>query len=324
MDRTMRALVLNAEPMFRDDYPVPGPGPDEALVRVTQAGICGTDLEIIQGYASFQGVMGHEFVGVVERCASAPDLVGRRVVGEINVSCGQCVKCRRGLFVHCARRTTLGIHERDGAFADYLTLPAANLHVVPQRVSDDQAIFVEPLAAALQILEQVHVRPSHRVVVIGAGKLGLLIVQALALTGCHLTLIGRHPDKLELAARRGIDTRLSEPLPDLAADIAVEATGSLGGLATARRLLRPRGTIVLKSTYHGMAEIDLIGMVVDEVTVVGSRCGPFAPALRLLAQNIVDVPPLIEARYPLEEGVAALERAGQRGALKVLLEMETR
>lgn len=323
----MRALVLDdAGVTLWPDYPAPGlPDlPDgEALVRVCRAGVCNTDLELVKGYTGFRGVLGHEFVGVVERCPSDPHWVGRRVVGEINVTCGLCATCRAGRATHCPARTTLGIHGRDGAFADYLTLPAKNLHTVPNAVSDDQAVFVEPLAAALAISDQIHLRPTERVVLLGDGKLGQMIAQVLALTGCDLTVVGRHQEKLNLLTARGIDTCLAdEPAhtAEIMADVVVEATGTPAGLATARRMVRPRGKLVLKSTYHGLLEVDLSKIVVDEVQLVGSRCGPFKPALRLLAQGLVDVEPLIQARYPLEQGVLALEKAASKGSLKVLIE----
>jgi threonine dehydrogenase-like Zn-dependent dehydrogenase len=317
----MRAIVLHDKATLHHDYPKPQLPPGEALIRVRQAGICNTDLELIKGYGSFRGVLGHEFVGQVEACPSAPRWVGRRVVGEINVACGLCATCRAGRPTHCPERTSLGIRGRDGAFADYLTLPPANLHAVPDRVSDEQAVFVEPLAAALEITDQVHLRPTDRVVVLGDGKLGLIIAQVLALTGCHLTVVGRHRAKLDLLAARGIDTRLAhEATWDDLADVVVEATGTPGGLAAARELLRPRGKLVLKSTYHGQLQVDLSRVVVDEVELIGSRCGPFAPALRLLAQGMVDVAPLIQARYALDQGMLALERAAVKGTLKVLLE----
>lgn len=324
----MRALVLDdAGVTLWRNYPAPGQPdwPDgEALVRVCRVGVCNTDLELVKGYAGFQGVLGHEFVGVVERCPSDPHWVGRRVVGEINVACGLCATCRAGRVTHCPARTTLGIHGRDGAFADYLALPAKNLHAVPDAVSDDQAVFVEPLAAALEISDQIHLRPTERVVLLGDGKLGQVIAQVLALTGCDLTVVGRHREKLNLLAARGIDTCLAdEPArtAETLADVVVEATGTPAGLAAARRMVRPRGKLVLKSTYHGLLEVDLSQIVVDEVQLVGSRCGPFEPALRLLAQGLVDVEPLIQARYSLEQGVQALEKAASKGTLKVLIEI---
>ncbi len=323
----MRALVLKDSLTLRKDYPspsVPTLPPGEALIRVRQAGICNTDLELLRGYANFQGVPGHEFVGQVEACPSAPSWVGRRVVGEINVPCGACALCRAGLATHCRARTALGIRGRDGAFADLLTLPVANLYPVPDTVSDAQAVFTEPLAAALEITDQIHIRPSERVVVLGDGKLGQLVAQVLALTGCRLTVIGHHQEKLDLLAARGIDTLLtdrSSSVPEIEADIVVEATGTPAGFKTAQHILRPRGKLVLKSTYHGLAHIDLSEIAVDEVQIIGSRCGPFTPALRLLDQNLVDVAPLIHAHYPLDEGVKAMERASVKGTLKVLIEM---
>lgn len=312
----MKALVFDGTLRFADDYPQPKPSPDEALVRVLLAGICNTDLEIIKGYMGFRGVLGHEFVGIV---VEAPDagIVGKRVVGEINAWCGDCPTCRAGRPTHCPHRTTLGIFGRDGAFAEYLTLPQRNLHLVPDNLSNEAAVFVEPLAAALEILEQVHIRPTDRVAVLGDGKLGLLVAQVLSLTGCALTVVGHHATKLAILARKGIPTT-TQP-PDDRFDVVVECTGQAAGFDLARRLVRPRGTLVLKSTFAGTQETTLAPLVVDEITLLGSRCGPFAPALRLLAAGLIDPAPLISATYPLEEGLVAMERARQRGTLKVLL-----
>ncbi len=317
----MQALVYDGEVLqLREDYPRPVPPPGEALVRVRLAGICNTDLEIVRGYMGFRGVLGHEFVGTVEE-AEDRSLIGQRVVGEINAYCGECPTCRAGRPTHCPHRTTLGIWGRDGAFAEYLTLPVRNLHTVPDAISDEEAVFTEPLAAALEILEQVHLRPTDRVVVLGDGKLGLLVAQVLALMGCDLLAVGRHREKLAILARRGIPTLLEAEAEGLAADVVVECTGRPEGFAAARRILRPRGMLVLKSTYHGGVEADLTGLVVDEITLVGSRCGPFPPALRLLQRGLVDVQPLISAVYPLDRGMEAFARAAEPGVLKVLLQV---
>jgi alcohol dehydrogenase len=283
------------------------------------AGICNTDVEIVRGYMGYRGVLGHEFVGVVEQAEAAPDLVGQRVVGEINAYCGECVTCRRGDPTQCPHRTTLGIDRRDGTMADYFTLPSKLLYPVPANVPDAWAVFTEPLAAACQILEQVHVRPTDRVIVLGDGKLGLLIAQVLQLTGCDLLAIGRHPGKLDILKKRGIPVRLAGEAVAPGADIVVEATGSAEGFATARALVRPRGKLALKSTFHGDMSLNLSMVVVDEITLVGSRCGPFPAALRLLEQRLVEVEPLIQATYTLDEGLAAFERAVAPGVLKVLL-----
>ncbi|MDW8069026.1 MAG: alcohol dehydrogenase catalytic domain-containing protein [Anaerolineae bacterium] len=318
----MLALIFDGERLrLRDDYPRPALPPGEALVRVRLAGICNTDLEIVRGYMGFRGVLGHEFVGVVEE-AEDRSLAGRRVVGEINAYCGECPTCRAGRPTHCPNRTTLGIWGRDGAFAEYLTLPVRNLHVVPDEVPDEAAVFTEPLAAALEVLEGVHLRPTDRVVVLGDGKLGLLVAQALALTGCDLLVVGHHREKLAILARRGIPTMLESETEGLSADVVVECTGRPEGFAAARRILRPRGTLVLKSTYHGRVEADLTGLVVDEITLVGSRCGPFPPALRLLQRGLVDVQSLVSEIYPLSRGLEAFARAAQPGVLKVLLRVE--
>jgi alcohol dehydrogenase len=292
----MRALLLGQELELVEDHPTPQILPGEALIRVKLTGVCNTDLELVKGYMQFQGIPGHEFVGVVERAPGAEEWQGRRVVGEINAACGDCPTCRAGRPTHCPHRTTLGIAGRDGAFAEYLTLPICNLLPVPASLPDEIAVFTEPLAAACQILQQVHVRPTDRVVVLGDGKLGLLCAQVLALTGCDLTVVGHHQEKLDLLAQRGILTALDDASVAPGADLIVEATGHPGGYAAARRLVRPRGAIVLKSTYHGSLETNLTMVVVDEVTLVGSRCGPFAPALRLLERGLVDVVPLIQAR----------------------------
>ncbi len=315
----MRAALCDNGLRFDPAYPDPLPPPGEALIRVRLAGICNTDLELLRGYMAYRGVLGHEFVGEVVQASDAA-WIGQRVVGDINAACYTCATCRAGRHTHCPHRTTLGIYRRDGALADYLLLPEANLFPVPDSVPDEAAVFVEPLAAACEILEQVHLRPTDRVVVLGDGKLGLLVAAVLRLSGCDLTLVGRHPEKLALASAWGVPGRLAhEALPDHAADVVVECTGSPEGFAQARQLLRPRGTLVLKSTYHGAQAVDMSSLVVDEITLVGSRCGPFAPAIRLLGAGLVDPRPLITAVYPLTEVEAAFEHAGRKGALKVLV-----
>ena len=324
----MRALLLTDQgPRLDTSYPNPTPGTDEALIRVRLVGICATDLALIQGYkGGYRGVLGHEFVGEVVEAAGAPEWVGRRVVGEINIGCGDCTLCHRGLGKHCPRRQCVGIINKDGAMAEFLTLPLANLHLVPDNVSDEQAVFTEPLAAALEILEQVHIAPTTRVYLVGDGRLGMLIAQVLALTGCDLTVVGRHPDHLALleqwhGCKTVVDT--AEVRAALAAEpagVVVEATGSASGFATCRALVRPAGTLVIKSTFAGeQPAVNLNSLVVDEVTVVGSRCGPFPPALRLLASGRVQVVPLIQARYLLDDATAALAKARERGVLKVVL-----
>ena len=315
--RSMKAVVFDGTLALAHDYPVPVPPAGEALVRVLLSGICATDKAILRGYAGFRGVLGHEFVGVVER-TDEPGLAGRRVTGDINVTCGQCPACLAGRPTHCHRRTTLGIHTRDGALAEFLTLPARNLHLVPEAVPDEQAVFAEPLAAACRILQQVRVDPTDRVVVLGDGTVGLLVAQVLALTGCQLVVAGHHADHLAILSARGVETVLDGQVSP-GADIVVECTGDSQGFEAAYGLVRAGGTLVLKSTYHGPFPVDLVRTVVGEVHIVGSRCGPMDPALRLLAARLVDVTSLIEAVYALEEALAAFERAGRRGALKVLV-----
>lgn len=316
----MLALWLQDRQLnLRDDLSVPEPPPGEALVRVLLAGICNTDLELLRGYYPFAGVPGHEFVGVVE---SGPDpIVGRRVVGEINAVCGACPACNAGRRTHCERRTVLGIVGRNGAFAEYLLLPAENLHPVPDELPTAAAVFAEPLAAALEIQEQVSIEPGMRVLVAGDGKLGQLIAQSLALTGCDLTVAGRRLEKLALLAGRGIRTMLSEEVDGGAFDVAVECTGDPEGFAFARRALRPRGTMIMKSTYAGLLTVDAASLVVDEITLVGSRCGPIAPAVRLLTEGKVETAPLVHARYPLRDYAAAFDEARRPEALKVLFDV---
>jgi threonine dehydrogenase-like Zn-dependent dehydrogenase len=309
----MQALVFGEHVSFRDDYPVPTPLSGEVLVQVRRAGICNTDIEITKGYMSYRGVLGHEFVGQLAD--------GRRVVGEINAYDGSCDVCQRGDVAHCGDRSVLGILQRDGAMAEYLALPARNLHPVPDTVTDAQAVFVEPLAAACEITDRVHVRPSQRVVVIGDGKLGLLVAQVLQLTGCGLSVVGRHARKLAVLRRRGIAT-VKPPADGLrGCDVAIDCSGQAGGFELARQLLRPRGTLVLKSTFHGAQTLAMAPLVIDEITVVGSRCGPFAPALRLLEQRLIDVDSLLDAEYPLAQGVEAFRRAMAPGTLKVQIVM---
>lgn len=294
--------------------------PDEALVRVLLSGICNTDLEIARGYAGFKGTIGHEFVGVVEDSTDRT-LVGRRVVGEINAGCGKCELCRAGDSRHCPLRTVLGIVGRDGAHAEFLQLPIENLVPVPKNVPDEHAVFTEPLAAACGILERVSIAKADRVAVIGDGKLGLLCAQVLALTGASLLLVGKHSSKLRIAERLGIETAtpVKAGKRKREFDVVVEASGAAAGFGLALDLLRPRGKLVLKSTFHGKTELDAARIVVDEISIVGSRCGRFTPALDLLKKAAIDVDGLISEEYPLSNGVHAMHRAAARGVLKVLL-----
>jgi threonine dehydrogenase-like Zn-dependent dehydrogenase len=314
----MKALLFDGQLRLAKDCVEPNPAQGEARIRTTLAGICNTDLEVVRGYAGFHGVLGHEFVGIVDR-AEDPNMVGQRVVGEINVYCGKCETCLAGRPTHCPSRTVPGIHGRDGCLAEFFCLPTRNLHPVPRELPDELVVFAEPLAAACEILDQVHIRPTSRVLVLGDGKLGLLVSQVLSLTGCDLTVVGRHASKLAILTRRGIPALVGDQGLPSSADVVVECTGQAEGFYAARRLVRPRGIIILKSTYHGLVEADLSSVAVDEVRIIGSRCGPFPPALRLLAQGLVDVESMIEARYSLDEGVEAMEHASRRGALKVLV-----
>jgi threonine dehydrogenase-like Zn-dependent dehydrogenase len=315
----MRALVLtDGGARLHTAYPRPGVSPGEALVRVLKAGVCATDLELIKGYAGFRGVLGHEFVGQVEQCDVA-GWTGRRVVGTINLGCRVCPVCLAEGPEHCPERTVLGIAGRDGAFADYLSLPAANLLPVPEGLADQEAVFTEPLAAALRIPEQMAVPPSGRVAVVGPGRLGLLIAQVLELTHDGVVVLGRSRRALELPAELGLETGLISDVDSDSWDLVVEATGNAAGFAAALDMVRPRGTLALKSTFAGAPPMDLTKLVVGEVTVVGSRCGPFAPALDLLASGSIQVRPLIEAEYALLDGLEALQHAARPGVRKVLL-----
>src|ERR1043166_8900205 len=318
----MKALGFEDGRLRLADVPAPA-REGEALVRVRLAGVCNTDLEIVRGYAGFQGTPGHEFVGVVERAPGAPGLEGRRVVGEINAGCGVCALCRAGDPRHCPARTVLGIHARDGAFAEYLQLPATNLLPVPDELADERAVFAEPLAAAVGITERVRIGAGARAAVVGDGKLGLLCAQALkVLTGARVTLVGRHDSKLRIARRRDIETFKAEEMPasfTRAFDVAVEASGSPRGFETALRLLRPRGTLVLKSTFHGTTELNAATVVVDEISIVGSRCGRLAPPPELLRRGRGGVDSLVQEEFPLSGGVRAFARAAEPGVLKVLL-----
>lgn len=301
-----------------EDVPEPKPGPHEALVRVTLAGVCNTDLEIVRGYMDFRGTLGHEFVGQVVEC-NDPAWRGRRVNGEINLGCAECERCRSGLARHCEGRRVLGILEKDGCFAQYVSLPTRNLVALPDSIDDDCAVFVEPLAAAYEILAQIEVRPSDRVLVLGDGKLGLLISMVLAQTGCELHALGRHPAKLAHAARAGARTWTANTLPAGRFDICIDATGHPDGLQFAIEHTRPRGTVVLKSTFHGMTPLATAPIVIDELTIVGSRCGLFPPAIEALEQGRIDPRPLIDSGFYLDDAADAFERAQQPGVLKVLL-----
>lgn len=315
----MNALRVEKRGLAVKDIDLPERG-SEALVRVLLSGICNTDLEIARGYAGFKGTIGHEFVGVVEAAPNG-SMVGERVVGEINAGCGECPLCREGDPRHCPQRTVLGIVGRDGAHAEFLKLPVQNLLPVPAAIADEHAVFAEPLAAACGIMERAAITKDKKVAVIGDGKLGLLCAQAIFLTGAPVLLIGKHQEKMRIAERRGIETTTAKKAAKRKKefDVVVEASGSASAFAVALGLLRARGVLVLKSTFQGTTEINAARLVVDEISVVGSRCGRFSPALDLLRRGAIDVDSLISEEHPLSNGVFAMERAGKKGVLKVFL-----
>lgn len=317
----MKALRVNKGSLSLDTIGLPD-ARAEALIRVTASGICNTDLEIVRGYSGFAGTIGHEFVGVVESCGDE-GLIGKRVVGEINAGCGSCPLCQAGDPRHCPARTVLGILGRDGCHAEFTTLPARNLFEVPAEISDTEAVFVEPLAAAAGIAEQVAEEPGTRVAVIGDGKLGLLCAMTMRLSADKVSIVGRHSEKLRIAEAAGVEPLFEKDAANLEKcyDVVVEASGSASGFSAAARMVRPRGTIVLKSTFHGSPEWPAAQIVVDEITVVGSRCGRFRPAIELLRSRKVDVLPLVSEEMPLDDGIRAFRRASEKGVLKVVLRM---
>lgn len=318
----MKALKFMNGDLFLDDAAAMPNAAGEALVRVTMSGICNTDIEIVRGYAGFEGTIGHEFVGVVEDSSTQPELVGKRVIGEINAGCGKCDKCLGGDPRHCLTRTVLGIHGREGCHAEYISLPPENLLAVPDSIPDEEAVFAEPLAAAYGITEQVDVSADTKLAVIGDGKLGLLCAMALFLKTQNVTLIGRHPEKMKIAGALGVKTMTAnEVTSDMngSFDVVVEASGNESGFASAADLARPRGKIVLKSTFAGSPKWEAAKIVVNEITVVGSRCGRFSPAIHLLERGEISVKRMIEKIYPLDDGVGAMEHAGRKGAMKILL-----
>ena len=315
----MKALCFDGA-LSLQEVPPPSPADDEAIVAVRYAGICATDLEVLRGYRAHHGILGHEMVGVVRSCPTAPQWEGRRVAAEITVACGECSTCRRGERAHCERRSVMGILQRPGCFAEQVAVPVRNLHTVPDEVDDRAAAFVEPLAAAFEIATQIDVA-GQPVAVLGDGKLGLLVAMALHHSDARVTLFGRHAHKLAIAESVGIETSRTRGAARRF-PIVVEATGSPQGLSDALALTRPRGTLVLKSTFHDTLALDTNRIVVDEITLLGSRCGPFATAIDALARGAVDPTPLVEATYPLQDGVEAIEHARRKGALKVLLDMQ--
>lgn len=317
----MKAVVFDNELKLVNDYEKPTPKKSEALIKITLAGICNTDFEITKGYMGYKGILGHEFVGVVEEVnGEDKSLVGKRVVGEINNGCEICDLCHKGLQRHCFNRQTLGIWQKDGCFAQYLTWPTKNLLEVPKNVSDEQAVFVEPLAAGLEILEQLHIQPVEKVIILGDGKLGLTTALALNASNIDVLLVGKHQNKLDIAKKQGVNIKL---LADLEIkkewDFVVEATGSISGFEMALALTKPRGTLVLKSTVAASKEFNLAPIVIDEIRVQGSRCGQFAPALRLLASGRVNFAPLVTATYNIDKAIEAFEKNKEKDTLKVLI-----
>ncbi len=319
----MKAVVFNNELKLVKDYEKPVPKKGEALVRVTLAGICNTDYEITKGYMGYNGILGHEAIGIVEDVnGDDKSLVGKRVVPEISYGCKEpdCEWCAQKLYRHCPNRHTLGIWHKDGVFCEYFTMPVEVLFEVPENVEDEQAVFVEPLAAAIEITEQLHIKPMDKVVVLGDGKLGLITALALKALNVNVTLVGKHQNKLDIAKAQGVPTKLLNDFEiKKEYDVVVEATGSVSGFETAIALTKPRGVLVLKSTVAASKEFNLAPIVIDEITVLGSRCGQFPPALRLLKSGKINLKPLISATYPIDDAIEAFEKNKERDVLKVLI-----
>jgi threonine dehydrogenase-like Zn-dependent dehydrogenase len=319
----MKAVVFDKKLKLDNNYEKPVPQKGEALVRVTLAGICNTDYEITKGYMGYVGVLGHEAVGIVEEINDEDkSLLGKRVVPEISYGCKKpdCPWCAQKLYRHCPDRHTLGIWRKDGVFAQYFTMPLETLFEVPENVPDNQAVFVEPLAAALEITEQYHIKPFEKVVVLGDGKLGLITALALNAQNLDVTLVGKHQNKLDIAKAQGVKTRLLQDFPiEKIYDVVVEATGSVNGFETSLALTKPRGTLVLKSTVATGKELNLAPIVIDEITVLGSRCGQFPPALRLLESRKIDFTPLISGIYSVDDAIEAFEKNKEKDTLKILL-----
>lgn len=320
----MKAVVFDKELKLVKDYEKPTPKRGEALIRVTLAGICNTDYEITKGYMGYKGILGHEAVGIVEDVnGEDKSLIGKRVVSEISYGCKEpdCPYCAEKLYRHCPNRHTLGIWRKDGCFAEYFTMPTEVLFEVPDNVPDEQAVFVEPLAAACEITEQLHIKPFEKVIVLGDGKLGLITALTLNAQNIDVTLVGKHQNKLNIAKAQGVKTALLQDFPiEKKYDVVVEATGSVSGFETSIALTKPRGVLVLKSTVATGKELNLAPIVIDEITVLGSRCGQFGPALRLLKSGKIDFTPLISARYKADDAIEAFEKNKERETLKVLLE----
>lgn len=317
----MKAIEFNKELKIIENYPMPEPQKGEALIKIITTGICNTDIEIMKGYMGFSGILGHEFVGIVEKINdSNQDLINQRVVGEINCGCGSCEYCLKGLETHCPSRTVLGIFNKNGCFADYITLPLKNIYKVPEKISNKEAVFAEPLAAAFEILDQIQIKPTDKVLILGDGKLGLLISLVLNLTQAEIILVGKHQEKLDIAKNQNVNTKLlSDLVIEKNYDVVVEATGSINGFELSQKLVKPRGTIVLKSTVASEKALNLAPIVIDEIKIVGSRCGSFKPALRALEKNLINVIPLISEEYNFNEALKAFELSKTKGILKVLI-----
>jgi threonine dehydrogenase-like Zn-dependent dehydrogenase len=317
----MQALVLNNGLSYRQDIPKPEAGMDEVLIRLTAAGICATDLELVKGYAGFSGIIGHEFVGVVEAVGrhQSTHWMNQRVVGSINIGCHDCPACLNGDSEHCQNRKVLGIRGKDGVFAEYFTLPVSNLYAVPEEVADESAVFTEPLAAAIRVARQLEDIKISTVAVIGPGRLGLLIAKVLEVAGYAVTVLGRSENSLVLPRRWSLGVALVQDCADNSYECVVDASGQASGFRQALRIIRPRGVLILKSTFSSLEPVDLTKVVVGEVNILGSRCGPFADALMLLKQQVVPVESLIDGHYTLSDGLIALDHAGQSGVRKILL-----
>ncbi|MEW5819743.1 MAG: alcohol dehydrogenase catalytic domain-containing protein [Cyanobacteriota bacterium] len=313
----MRALTFDSKIKFKTVYPITK-RENEALIKIKMAGICNTDLELVKGYMGFKGVLGHEFVGIVEKSINKT-LIGKRVCGEINCSCGECYYCKNNLSNHCPNRSVLGIFNRDGIFCDYTYLPENNLHIIPDNVSDEEAVFVEPLAAAFRIVEQIDIKNDYKIIVLGDGKLGLLIAKVLSLYSNNVLAVGKHKNKLSLLENSNIETILVNNISDIKADIVVDASGRPEGLQMAMNLVRPAGYLILKTTVADKINMETSKIVIDEINIIGSRCGPFKPAIEALSLNKVDVKPLINKIYDFDNAEEAFKHAQKSGVLKILL-----